>query len=227
MITHWDEVDGVRRERGHLAASVIPDRDALRHRRCATHLDRSRPLGDAPAPRGLGGRDLLRPLRHRCLRPVGGEKEASIRRGRRGLSRPPRARTRATRSSPDDEAPLVVLAFGQRHYAANTLLPRAGVSWLGPTWVLEGAPTTTRGRERLPSGLPRWTELAERPPRIVQRADVPTSRRRGVTVAQPAASSAAQRARSEPVLGLDVIPAAHEPASQPLGRGGDLRRARW
>ena len=35
---------------------------------------------------------------------------------------------------------LVVLAFGQRHYAANTLLPRAGVSWLGPTWVLEGAP---------------------------------------------------------------------------------------
>ena len=38
----------------------------------------------------------------------------------------------------DDE--LVVLAFGQRHYAANTLLPRAGVSWLGPTWVLQGAP---------------------------------------------------------------------------------------
>ena len=35
---------------------------------------------------------------------------------------------------------LEVLAFGERHYAANTLLPRAGVSWLGPTWVLQGAP---------------------------------------------------------------------------------------
>ena len=29
--------------------------------------------------------------------------------------------------------------FGERHYAANTLLPNAGVSWLGPTWVLAGA----------------------------------------------------------------------------------------
>ena len=68
---------------------------------------------------------------------------------------------------------LVVLAFGQRHYAANTLLPRAGVSWLGPTWVLEGAERITRGRERLPSARRRGTELAERPTRIVNVADVP------------------------------------------------------
>ena len=67
---------------------------------------------------------------------------------------------------------LVVLAFGQRHYAANTLLPRAGVSWLGPTWVLEGRRRTTPGR----GGSRRATHLerARRATRrIVNVDDVP------------------------------------------------------
>ena len=43
---------------------------------------------------------------------------------------------------------IEVVAFGERHYAANTFLPRAGVSWLGPTWVREGAPEDHPGHVR-------------------------------------------------------------------------------
>ena len=78
---------------------------------------------------------------------------------------------------------LVVLAFGQRHYAANTLLPRAGVSWLGPTWVLEGAADDHPWAREAAVGPPTWAELAERPPRIVNVADVAASERAGSTVA--------------------------------------------
>ena len=75
---------------------------------------------------------------------------------------------------------LVVLAFGQRHYAANTLLPRAGVSWLGPTWVLEGAPEDHPWSREADVGPPTWDELADRPPRIVNLADVePADREQG------------------------------------------------
>jgi hypothetical protein len=52
---------------------------------------------------------------------------------------------------------LDVLAFGERHLAANTLLPNAGVSWLGPTWVLAGAEEDHPGRVRRPRGRPAST----------------------------------------------------------------------
>jgi hypothetical protein len=47
--------------------------------------------------------------------------------------------------------------FGERHLAANTLLPNAGVSWLGPTWVLAGAEEDHPGRVRRPRGRPAST----------------------------------------------------------------------
>jgi len=72
---------------------------------------------------------------------------------------------------------LVVLAFGQRHYPANTLLPRAGVSWLGPTWVLQGAPEDHPWTREAAVGPPTWDVLSERPKRIVNVADVPARRR--------------------------------------------------
>ena len=58
---------------------------------------------------------------------------------------------------------LDVLAFGQRHYAANTLLPRAGVSWLGPTWVLEGAEEDHPWDREAAVGAPERSPLADRP----------------------------------------------------------------
>jgi len=78
---------------------------------------------------------------------------------------------------------LDVLAFGERHYAANTLLPRAGVSWLGPTWVLEGRPDDHPWTREIAVGAPEVVELAERPSRIVNVEDVRASVRDGATVA--------------------------------------------
>ena len=77
---------------------------------------------------------------------------------------------------------LDVLAFGERHYAANTLLPRAGVSWLGPTWVLEGAADDHPWKREAAAGPPQVGDLAERPTRIVNVADVEAEARTGATV---------------------------------------------
>ena len=79
---------------------------------------------------------------------------------------------------------LDVLAFGERHYAANTLLPRAGVSWLGPTWVLEGAPDDHPWTREIAVGAPEIGELAERPARIVNVSDIEPALREGATVAR-------------------------------------------
>ena len=79
---------------------------------------------------------------------------------------------------------LDVLAFGQRHYAANTLLPNAGVSWLGPTWVLAGADEDHPWTREAAAGPPQVGEPSPRPDRIVNVADVPLRRSwRKVTVA--------------------------------------------
>ena len=81
---------------------------------------------------------------------------------------------------------LVVLAFGERHYAANTLLPRAGVSWLGPTWVLEGAPDDHPWQREAKAGPPTVGEPTDRPARIVNVAAVEPEPRDGKTVARSA-----------------------------------------
>ncbi len=228
MITHWDEIDGVRRERGHIAAtwqsltgahsvtagvqriSVDPGRWAT-----PLHLEGSEEEifyvlsgtgvsvqwdGENEEAFGVGPGD--------CLVHLALEHAHTIGAGDDGL---------------------VVLAFGQRHYAANTLLPRAGVSWLGPTWVLEGAPDDHPWAREAAVGPPTWTALAERPPRIVNVADVTVSERAGSTVAHAsrrlggAAGSAAHRPR--PLR--RATRAADEPSALALGGGGDLRRPRW
>ena len=53
------------------------------------------PLGDAAASRGLGGGDLLRPLRHGRLVPGRRRRGGRVRRRPGRLPRPPRARARA------------------------------------------------------------------------------------------------------------------------------------
>ena len=65
-----------------------------------------------------------------------------------------------------------MLVFGERHYAANTLLPNAGVSWLGPTWVLAGADEDHPWKREAAAGPPRVEEISPRPCRIVNVADV-------------------------------------------------------
>jgi uncharacterized cupin superfamily protein len=79
---------------------------------------------------------------------------------------------------------LDVLAFGQRHYAANTLLPNAGVSWLGPTWVLAGADEDHPWTREAAHGPPRVDGISPRPARIVNVSDVEFDERAGETVAR-------------------------------------------
>jgi len=79
---------------------------------------------------------------------------------------------------------LDVLAFGQRHYARNTLLPRAGVSWLGPTWVLQGAAEDHPWKREAAAGPPEVGELGARPSHVVNVDDVEPTTRAGATVAR-------------------------------------------
>lgn len=99
-----------------------------------------------------------------------------------------------------------VLAFGERHYAANTLLPRAGVSWLGPTWVLEGKPEDHPWTREIEAGPPEVEPLSERPARIVNAADVEPSVRDGRTVAHSVRDLGRAAGSLKTGLGLYEVP---------------------
>lgn len=183
MITHWDEVEGARRHEGHIAAtwfsltgasSVTVGVQLIRvDPGCwATplHLEGSeeeifyvlegagvsvQDAGDGLEAYAVGPGDCLVHLALEHAHTIGGGDDG-----------------------------IAVLAFGQRHYAANTLLPRAGVSWLGPTWVLEGKPEDHPWQREAAVGPPQVGELVPRPPRIVNAADVRGEARSGATVAR-------------------------------------------
>ena len=181
MISHWDEVPSVRRERGHIAAewqSLTGERSrwvGLQRIRIdpgmwstPLHLEASEEEifyvldgtgisvqwdGSQEAAYAVGAGD--------CLVHLALEHAHTLQAAPEGLD---------------------VLAFGERHYAANTFLPRAGVSWLGATWVLEGAPDDHPWKREAAAGPPEVGELAERPARIVNAADVEPETRAGATV---------------------------------------------
>src|SRR5205085_2660400 len=71
------------------------------------------------------------------------------------------------RGGPDG---LDVLAFGHRETGSSAHLPRAGVSWLFPTWVETGAGAIPWERE-LAAGPPDFPDASPRPSRIVNLAD--------------------------------------------------------
>jgi uncharacterized cupin superfamily protein len=183
VISHWDEVDAVRRERGHISAEwqgltgassewVGVQRVRIEPGKWSTplHLEGSEEEifyvlsgsgvsvqwdGSSEAAYAVGEGD--------CLVHLALEHAHTLQAGPDGLE---------------------VLAFGERHYAANTLLPRAGVSWLGPTWVLEGAPDDHPWKREAAAGAPEAGELSERPKRIVNVEDVERLSREGATVAR-------------------------------------------
>ena len=182
MISHWDELEPSRKERGHIAASwraltgeaslwVGVQRIDIEPGMWATplHLEASEEEiffvlsgtgasvqrdGESEGAYAVGPDD--------CLVHLALEHAHTLQAGDTGLS---------------------VLAFGERHYAANTLLPRAGVSWLGPTWVLEGAADDHPWAREAAVGPPSSAETTSRPSRIVNAEEVEVSRREGATVA--------------------------------------------
>jgi uncharacterized cupin superfamily protein len=183
VISHWDEVESVRREQGHIGG----DWQSL--------------TGDASDWIGV---KRIRVLPGRWSTPLhveGAEEEIFFVLDGTGTS--------VQRVGTTDEAfevgpgdclvhlalvhahtllagpdGLDVLAFGERAYAANTLLPRAGVSWLGPTWVLEGAPEDHPWTREADAGPPEIGQLQERPSRVVNVRDVEARTRDGGTVSR-------------------------------------------
>ena len=175
VITNWHDIDGSRKERGHIAATwqdltgdnsvtVGVQRIAIEPGKWATplHLEGS----EEEIFYVLSGSGISLQW--------DGEKEEAFSVGAGDCLAHLACEYAHTICAGDDG--LVVLAFGQRHYPANTLLPRAGVSWLGPTWVLQGAPEDHPWTREAAAGPPTWEALAERPSRIVNVESVPARR---------------------------------------------------
>jgi uncharacterized cupin superfamily protein len=89
-----------------------------------------------------------------------------------------RGEAHTLRAGPDG---LDVLAFGQRVRGGGAYLPRAGLSWHGPSWVRSGGePSPWQGEAR--AGAPDVPVPSPRPGRIVHLDAVPGRRRDGATV---------------------------------------------
>lgn len=181
MISHWDDVPSVRRERGHIAA----DWQSLTGERSSwVGLQRIRiEPGKWSTPLHLEAseEEIFYVLSGAGVSVQGdGSDEAAYEVGE-GDCLVHLALEHAHTLQAEADG-LEVLAFGERHYAANTLLPRAGVSWLGPTWVLEGAPDDHPWKREAAVGPPDVGELAERPARIVNAESVAREGRAGETV---------------------------------------------
>jgi uncharacterized cupin superfamily protein len=183
VISHWDDVPAARRESGHIAgdwqALTGEASDWVGVRRIRIDPDRwSTPLHLEGSEEELffvlEGTGV-------SVQAVGSEEEAYAVGPGDCLVHLALVHAHTLLAGPNG---LVVLAFGERHYAANTLLPRAGVSWLGPTWVLEGAPDDHPWKREAAAGPPSVGELAERPSRIVNVDDVQPEAREGATVSR-------------------------------------------
>jgi uncharacterized cupin superfamily protein len=183
VISHWDDVESVRREKGHIAATwqSLTGEDSLwiGVRRVRIEPDRwATPLhlegSDEEIFYVLSGEGVSVQRDDSAA----GDQAYAVGAGdclvHRALEH---AHTLGA-----GPAGLEVLAFGERSYAANTLLPRAGVSWLGPTWVLQGAPDDHPWAREAAAGPPATDVLSERPGRIVNVESVSPFERRSASV---------------------------------------------
>ena len=171
-VAHWDDVEGERRERGHIAGAW-------------------RDLGEAAGSVTVGLQRIeVDPGKWSTpLHMEGAEEEIFFVLGGTGVSLHWDGESTAAhqigpgdcivylalevghtlRAGPDG---LDVLAFGMRTYADSaTYLPRAGVSWLGASWVVSGGEENHPWTREAAAGEPEVGELLERPPSIVNVRD--------------------------------------------------------
>ena len=181
MISYWDEVESSRGERGHIAGSW----QSLTGRSSQTvGVKRIRvDPGMWSTPLHLEGseEEIFYVLAGSgvSVQSEGGDIEGYAVRAGDCLVHLALENAHTLHAGPDG---LDVLAFGQRHYAANTLLPNAGVSWLGPTWVLAGAEEDHPWTREAAVGPPEVAELSPRPGNIVNVNDLEPVERDGATV---------------------------------------------
>ena len=181
MIAHWDDVTVVRREEGHICGdwqSLTGDESVT------VGVKRIRvPAGSWSTPLHLEGSEeevfFVLGGTGVSVQRVGEEQQAFPVRPGDCLVHLALVHAHTLQAGPDG---LDVLAFGQRHYARNTLLPRAGVSWLGPTWVLQGEPSDHPWKREAAAGPPELGELSGRPAHVVNVDEVEPATRAGATV---------------------------------------------
>jgi uncharacterized cupin superfamily protein len=160
-LAHWNDVEPVRRESGHLAGAW-------------------RDLGGAAGTWSVGLQRIeIDPGKWSTPAHVeGAEEEIFYVLGGSGISwqdgevyevaegdclvHLPEEKTHTLRAG---AAGLDVLAFGERKLHGNTVLPRAGVAWMHPSWVEVGGPHPWE-REAA-AGEPEVGDVSERPKRIV------------------------------------------------------------
>ena len=143
-VAHWDDVEPYRRESGHIAGNWCD-------------------LGRAAGSVAVGlKRILVDPGKWSTpAHAEGAEEEIFFVLGGSGLSwqdgevfevgegdglvHLPEQHAHTLRAGPDG---LDVLAYGQRKTQGNTVLPRAGVAWMHPSWVDVGGPQPLGARGR-------------------------------------------------------------------------------
>ena len=166
-VSHWDEIEGSRRERGHIAASwrsltgerskiVGVQRIEIDRGKWATplHLENSEEeifyvLGGSGISLQWDGQttEAFEVGAGDCLVHLASEHAHTLRAGPDGLD---------------------VLAFGERHYpVGSAYLPRAGVSWGLGAWTRVGDPEDHPWKREAEAGAPDVPELSPRPDRIV------------------------------------------------------------
>lgn len=182
VIAHWDEIEPVRRERGHIAAawqSLTGDRSVtvgvqrleVEPGRWATplHLEGSEEEifyvlagsgvslqwdGERTEAFAVGAED--------CLVHLASEYAHTLQGGPEGIG---------------------VLAFGERHYpVGSAFLPRAGVSWGLGSWARTGGADDHPWKREAEAGPPDVPELSPRPERIVNVAAVEPTAWRQTTI---------------------------------------------
>jgi uncharacterized cupin superfamily protein len=183
VITHWDELESRRRERGHIAGewSSLTGANSVTVGVQRIRID----AGKWSTPLHLEGSEeeifYVLSGAGTSVQWEGEKIEAFEVRPGDCLVHLALEHAHTLQAGPDG---LEVLAFGQRHYAANTLLPNAGVSWLGPTWVLAGGDEDHPWTREAAHGPPRVDGILPRPARIVNVDDVESDERAGATVAR-------------------------------------------
>jgi uncharacterized cupin superfamily protein len=184
VISHWDEVEPVRRERGHIAGawrSLTGERSiTVGVQRVEVDPDRwSTPLHEEGSEEEifyvLGGSGI-------SLQSEGGEPEAYEVRAGDCLVHLASLHAHTLKAGPEG---IDVLAFGERHYPMGSArLPRAGVSWGLGAWTKTGDPEDHPWKLEMEAGEPGVPAISPRPKRIVNVDDVDEFERIGATVAR-------------------------------------------
>ncbi len=180
-IAHWDDVDSVHAADGHLDAVWLDLGSAVGTRTVGLQVIRISPgKWSTPAHIEHSEEEIFWVLSGSGLSwqdEGGGPATYAVEAGD-CLVHLPRGEAHTLQAGPDG---LDVLAFGQRVRGGGAYLPRAGLSWHGPSWVRSGGePSPWQGEAR--AGAPDVPAPSPRPGRIVHVDAVPGKRREGATV---------------------------------------------